>query len=735
MHYRLDAFGRVRYQLVQPGPVVGLRARGVPIALASLCFAALAGVAQAAESAAPLQVLDPVIVTSIRTETSVLDTPASVNVVDGSQMRDGRMQVNLSESLGAVPGLQIQNRQNYAQDLQISMRGFGARSTFGVRGLRLYVDGIPATMPDGQGQTSNIDIATIDRVEILRGPFSALYGNSSGGVLQVFTHEGQAPPSLGASFAAGSDASYRYGIRAQGARGTGPGAMDYTLGISRFTTDGYRDHSEASKNLGNARLGVQLDDDSRLTLLLNHVDLRAQDPLGLTREQYETDPRSAALAEQYNTRKTVKQSQGGLRYERRIDADNELSLMVYYGQRDTGQYQSIPPFVQERPLHAGGVIDLSRDYAGTDLRWTSRLSLAGRALTVIGGLAYDQMTEERLGYRNFIDTSNGPELGVRGELRRDETNRVRNTDPYVQASWDFAQRWTLDAGLRYSTVKFRSRDHFIDGANGDDSGDASYREALPVAALRYAATPGLNLYASFGRGFETPTFNEVSYRPDGLAGLNFDLKPAINTSVEVGAKARAAGGLVTAAIFQTNTEDEIVTAVSSGGRSTYQNAGRTRRNGLELSWDAEYANHWRTQFSYTFLDAKYRDDVCSPAACGMNPIRSGNRIPGIARQAAYASVSWAPPQGWRAGVDARYLSDIYVNDDNSEAAPGYTVVGVGAGYLWQAGHWEWNAFARLDNLFDRKYVGSVIVNEGNGRYFEPAAGRNWVAGLAASYTF
>ena len=686
-------------------------------------------------SAVAVPVLKPVVVTSTRTFTTVLDTPASVDIVPGEDMRRTRLQVNLSESLGGVAGVQIQNRQNYAQDLQVSMRGFGARSTFGVRGLRLYVDGIPATMPDGQGQTSNIDIATIDRIEVLRGPFSALYGTSSGGVLQVFTQRGERPPTVSGSFAAGSDSTYRYGVRANGATGAGVGAFDYSMGVSRFLTDGYRNHSQARKNLANARLGFQLDEDSSITLLLNHVDINAQDPLGVSREQFESAPREAPLASQYNTRKSVRQTQGGIRYERAIDSANELSVMAYYGQRDTEQFLSIPPVAQARPLHAGGNIDLGREYAGTDIRWTSRQQLAGRELTLTGGIAYETMREMRRGYENFIDGPDGVAVGVRGALRRDEINKVRNVDPYVQVSWAFADAWTLDAGLRYSRIKFTSDDRYINPENGDDSGSTRYGKVLPVAALRYAATPDLNLYASVARGFETPTFNEISYRPDGEGGLNLGLQPAVNTSVELGAKWATRNGLLTAALFQTNTRDEIVTATNVGGRSTFQNAGRTRRNGLELSWDGRYAQHLRTQLSYTFLDAKYRDDVCAPGPCGTNPIQAGNRIPGIARHVAYASLSWAPEQGWHAGVDARYVSDIEVNDANSDAASSYTVVGLGAGYVWRAGAWRWDAFARVDNLFDRKYAGSVIVNEGNGRYFEPASGRNWVAGLSATYTF
>ncbi len=458
------------------------------------------------------------------------------------------------------------------------------------------------------------------------------------------------------------------------------------------------------------------------------MHLRAQDPLGLDWEQFRNNPRSVVpAAEQFNTRKTVQQTQGGLVYERRIDADNDLRLMVYYGQRETVQFQSIPPGPQANPRHAGGVISLARDYGGVDARWTSRLQLADRPLTLVGGIARDTLDEQRQGYENFIGAGPTRQLGVQGALRRDESNKVWNSDPYLQASWQFAERWTLDAGVRRSSVRFSSDDHYIVGINGDDSGAARYRKTLPVAALRFQATSDLNLYATAGRGFETPTFNELSYRSDGLPGLNFDLQPSVNTSAEIGAKARTAAGMLTAALFQTRTEDEIVSAGSVNGRATFRNAGRTRRNGLELGWDGEFAQNWRTHAAWTWLEATYQDSFAA--------IPAGNRIPGIARQAAFASLAWAPEQGWRAGVEGRYLSRIYVNDANTDAAPAYFTATAHAAYRLQRQRWTVDAFVRLDNLFDRQYAGSAIINEGNQRYFEPASGRNWSGGVSAAYRF
>ncbi|MDN7435726.1 TonB-dependent receptor [Burkholderia multivorans] len=678
---------------------------------------------------APTATLAPVTVQATRLGTSVLDTPASVDVIDGQQLRARQPGVNLSEGLAGVPGLQLQNRQNYAQDLQLSIRGFGARSSFGVRGVRLYVDGIPGTMPDGQGQTSNIDIASVDHVEVLRGPFSALYGNSSGGVVQVFTEEGSRPPQLSTDVSAGSYGTWRYGMRASGATESGMGLVDYNVSASRFTTDGYRDHSAARKNLGNAKLGIQLDDASRLTIVANSVDLTAQDPLGLTRSQFESNPRAAtAQAEMFNTRKTVQQTQGGLIYERDIDANNSLRAMVYYGQRETVQYQAIPVAAQLPPGSAGGVIDLARNYGGADLRWTSRLSMAGRPLTLIGGLAYDNLTEQRKGYENYAGSAAAPTLGVRGNLRRDETNRVDNLDPYMQLSLQVSPQWAVDAGLRYSTVSFDSNDYYVATGNPDDSGSVRYRKALPVAAIRYMPASDATLYASYGRGFETPTLNELSYRPDAQPGLNFGLRPALSDNFEVGAKKEIAGGLLTAAFFRSDTQDEIVPASSLGGRTSYRNAGRTRRDGVELGWNARLAGDARVQLSYSWLDARYRESVS-------DAIRAGRRIPGTARQAAYAALAWEPREGWQAGVEGRYLSSIAVDDANSDSAPAYFVAALSTGYVWRAGAWRVRAYGRIDNIFDRQYAGSAIVNEGNGRYFEPAPGRNWSAGIGATYSY
>ena len=718
-------------------PRRGHRFREMGVALHAVGFAACLSMPSAMAQAAPAEpdqpaTLPEVVISTPAGNRPVFQIAGSADRVDGDQLREDRLQIHLSESLGAVPGVLVQNRQNLAQDLQLSVRGFGARSTFGVRGVRLYVDGIPATLPDGQGQTSNIDIGSADRIEVLRGPFSALYGNSSGGVLQVFTEDGAGPPKLNLSLAGGSFGTGRTGFKLSG----GTDQMGYVISASRFHTDGWRAHSAADRDLFNAKFHFNLGGGSRLTLVANHVNIRAQDPLGLSAEQLADNPRGAALAQQFNTRKSVDQSQLGLRYEIPINADHQLQLMAYGGQRRTVQYQSIPVAVQQNPLHAGGVFDLDRTYSGLDLRWLGRATLAGRPFTWAAGLAYDDLREQRRGFENYLGPTNAPLLGERGRLRRDERNRARNLDPYLQASWQLAERWRVEGGVRRADVRFASDDRYITASNGDDSQSARYRRWLPTAALRFEASPALALYAAAGRGFETPTLNELAYRAGGAAGANFGLQPASSTSLELGLKARLGGGLLTAALFQTGTKNEIVTLTNVGGRSTFQNAGRTRRRGAELSWLHETRQHWRTQLAYTWIDARYRDAFCSPTPCTpASQVAAGNRLPGIPRHSLFAALGWMPPQGWHAGAELRVLSRVYANDSNRARAPGYLVTALHAGYTRRIGPWDLNAFARVDNLFDRRTIGSVIINEGNGRFFEPAPGRNWTVGVNASYQF
>lgn len=668
-------------------------------------------------------VLPTLYVEATRTDTTYLQTPASVFRIDAPQV-DTSSQVNLTEVVKGVPSLQIRNRENYAQDLQLSMRGFGARSTFGVRGIRLYVDGIPATMPDGQGQTSNIDLSSLDHVEVLTGPFSSLYGNSSGGTILTSTKEGQGKDSIELSYSAGSHDKSRAGLVLQGGA-KGANEPSYVISSSYFDTDGYREHSGAEKVLNNAKLSWNLDDGSKIHWVTNYVKIHADDPQGLTHDQWNANPKQQVpFLKQFNVRKDIEQTQTGVTWSKPINDKNELYAMAYLGNRQVTQYQSIPKSTQDASInHAGGVIDFERDYYGADFRWTGKELLPNTTLSV--GVALDAMDEDRKGFENFNLVNGQPSYGVKGNLRRDEDNTLWNIDPYLQASWQFLPTWRLDTGVRYSNVHYKSKDNYL--SNGDDSGKTDYSKVLPSAALSWQIVPELMAYVSYAKGFETPTFTEMAYRPDGESGFNFDLTASTSDTYETGLKSQNQLGDFTLAVFQTKTKDDIVSAGNSNGRSTFRNADKTLREGLEFAWNKKLWRDLTATASYTYLDATFDADI--PALGSIAQIPSGNAIPGIAKNQAYASLAWQPSHGLYGGVDVQYMDKVYVNDTNSDAAPSYSVTSANVGYAWVMGDWKVNSFARVDNLFDKNYAGSVIVNDGNGRYFEPADGRNWSAGL------
>jgi len=638
-------------------------------------------------------------------------------------------QVQLSEALGGVPGLLARDRQNYAQDTQLSIRGFGARSTFGVRGVRVFIDGVPATMPDGQGQLSHASLLGAERIDVLRGPFSALYGNSSGGVLQVWSAPGREGDPWRVRLNAGADNTLSVGAQLRGVQGR----VDYNIAANHFRTDGWRDHSRARRESLSARIGGELAG-GRIDLLLNHLDSPwAQDPLGLSRAQVAADPRQAtAVATQYNTRKSTRQSQAGLRWSRSMGA-HQVQLMGYGGQRAVTQFLSIPPGPQANPLHAGGVIDLDSTYGGVDARWNWSGQLAGRPLDVVLGANADRQRQDRAGHENFV----GEVLGVRGNLRRDQRDTVQNLDQFLQAWWQLTDRWSLLGGLRHSSVRFQSRDRYITARNPDDSGRRRYEATTPVAGVSFAVTPQWRLHASVGRGFETPTFNELGYRADGLAGLALDLDPARSRSVEVGSKWRTEGGTrLDLTLFRADTDDELAVASSSGGRSTYRNIGRTRRQGAELSWQQAVADDVQFQLAYTWLEAEVRSSylACAGTGCTVptSPVPAGSRLPGVPRQQAFARLEWTPGP-WTWALEGVASSDTVVNDLATERAPGHALLNLEAGHRWTLRSGDLRAFARLDNVLDQRYIGSVIVNDGNGRFHEPGPGRRANVGLQWSW--
>ena len=691
-----------------------------------------AAFAQTAPAAEKPVVLPEVVTSATRTARDAFDLPVAIDSVDRSVIREDRPQVNLSEPLVRVPGVAVLNRQNYAQDLQISSRGFGARSTFGVRGLRLIADGIPATMPDGQAQAATFDLNSAERIEVMRGPFSSLYGNASGGVIQLFTADGPPEPMAGGSAYYGSYNTYKGDAQIGGQNG----AFNYMLDSSYFQSDGYRDHSKVRRDLTNGKFKLPLQE-GVLTVVVNAYDQPdTQDPLGLNRAQFVSNARQAdPAATLFNTRKSVRQNQLGLLYDLDVGANDQLHARTYAGDRQVTQYLAIPLAAQSLPTAAGGVVDLDRGYEGAGLRWTHNAGGEARPFTITTGVDYDRMAEHRKGYIN--------NFGVAGALKRDEQDNVINTGVYTQLEWKFAPRWSTSAGMRYSSVRFSSADYYITPTNPNDSGAITYSKSTPVAGVLFNASPAWNVYANIGRGFETPTFAELAYRTGGASGLNFALQPSTSLSREIGIKGKiGTSARVNLTVFQANTDNEIVVDTSVGGRTTYKNAPQTSRKGVELSAEGYLGAGFEAYLAYTWLDAQFtlpyttNSTNCVSAVASTVTVQSGNKLPGVPGYNVFGELVWRDAaSGFHAGAEVRASGKLYVNDLNCAAADAYTIANLRAGFEQRGKRWRLTEFARVDNITARQYVGSVIVADGNNRFYESSPTRNWLLGVNASLSF
>ncbi len=664
---------------------------------------------------APEVTLDPVSVTATRGAARLFDVPASGDVIDGATIRDGQPAISLSESLVLVPGVFAANRNNYAQDLQLSSRGYGARAAFGVRGVRLYQDDIPATMPDGQGQTGSFSLLSAKRIEVLRGPFSTLYGNASGGVVSVYTEDGTDVPIVNFTASIGSYGTSNVGVKATGIAG----GVGYVAAFSNFDTDGYRDHSSALRQIANAKLTFNATDDTHVTLIANsQYQPRTQDPLGLTYAQWQANPRQAdPVATLFDTNKTINQVQGGAAVDQVLNSDWSLRVTGYGGQRTVRQYLALSGV---GATSSGGVVDLDRNYEGIGARLIYKGILFDRPLTLNVGIDGERLHELRQGFVN--------NNGSLGALRRNEDDDVTSADIYAEAQWDVLPMLSLTLGVRSSQVKYDSVDHYIVGVNPDDSGNRNYYNTSPIFGAVWHAADNLNVYASYGQGFETPTFAEMAYRPAG-PGLNLALDPATSTAYEIGLKwFPAANQRVNLAAFTATTDQEIVVDTATGGRTTYRNASKTHRRGFEAVWDADLGSGVIAHVNYTYLLAEFAD----PYAAGIPPVvtPAGARLPGVPPQQAFGVLEWTPGgfAGFSVAGEVQYVGRIYVNDVNSAFAPAYTIGNARVGFAQDVGRFKISEYVRVNNIANVNYVGSVIVGDTNGRYLRACAWTQLVRG-------
>jgi iron complex outermembrane receptor protein len=619
--------------------------------------------------------------------------------------------IDPAELLQVIPGVQVDSRTNYAQDTRISLRGFGARSAFGVRGIDLQVDAIPMSTPDGQGQLGSVMLDNIGSAQVLRGPIAVLYGNGAGGVIALQT----AVPE-----------SSRLGI---GLNGGDPGLARQTLNgewrnenlalraqFGNSIIDGERPHSRAERQ----QAGVQFfyATANGVDVILKHDysdDPLLQDPLGLTPEQWREDPwQLNAAAELFDTRKIVGHQQTSITVRDNAGA-TRWQTGLWQGERDIEQYLG---FAGDAIASSGGVVDLARDFSGASGTITHSLEFFNLPTEISVGAELAQMQDHRHGYVN--------DFGTAGDLRRDETGDVQSRDIYSLLHLNPVEKLTFYAGARSTNLDIDVVDSFIVTGNPDDSGARDYRESSYAFGANYLLNPAWELFVGSGRGYETPTLTEMAYKSNAT-GLNTELEAAINHQQQWGISYRPDDTReLTITQFIIDTDNEIVVDQSINGRTSYRNAAATERDGIELFGRYDIHPTLRMQLSLQSLDAIY-------SAGQWN----GNQLPGVAGEQYQLGVQWRPfaNDSLQFDLNAQQRSRIYTTDNNQVYAPGFHTFDIGAQgtYPLKSLHFDW--WLKLANLADENYVGSVIVNQANGRAFEPALGRNFSAGIKLTHAF
>jgi iron complex outermembrane receptor protein len=677
--------------------------------------------------------LAPTVVTATRVETNSFDLPVSIDVVEKKDL-DGQLGMTLSESLIRTPGVTAQNRNQMAQDPQISSRGFGSRSAFGVRGVRVLVDGIPLTMPDGIGQPGSVDLDNLKSVEVMRGPFSSLYGNSSGGIINMRTIDISKVNEINAGILFGSFNTKKEKLGASG----NLSGVDYLISISNFSTDGFRQNGETDKNQATLKLSTKINEDTKITILGNWFDQRSQDPQGLNKVLFDANPRSAPVASLETKARVIRNNtQLGFNLEHNLNANNTINLMAYTGHRYNSQY--LPTSVSQSASVSnpdGKNSYYQRSYYGNDLRWTNTGKIYNQDYSLTTGINYGYMSDARMEKSTYKGI-----MALNAATKRDEVNVGYNFDQYMQGQLNIFEKIDFHAGLRRSLVNFRIDDHFFTNDSNNGSGNVSYQKTTPVIGVIWKQNPNLNFYANFGKGFETPTFIEMAYSDPSSGGKsNFSLTPSESDNFEVGVKSFLSNNTrINAALFKTNTYQEII-AQTTGTYSVYMNAGKTSREGFEASLDTNLPQNFNFYSSYSYIDAKFETpfqykDNQYPTPTEYQVLK-GMKIPGTYKNQIYAELSWRYPEfGFKAALEARHNSSMYVNNANTASAPAYTIYNLRAGFEQNLQKWKVSEFLRVENLTDKDYIGSTRVNDGKLYFYEPGASINYLAGINASYQF
>jgi iron complex outermembrane receptor protein len=488
--------------------------------------------------------------------------------------------------------------------------------------------------------------------------------------------------------------------------------------------------------MATANFKFNISDSTKLTSLVNWFDQEAQDPLGLDRARaFKSSTRDSVVPAAVFANTSVKRdhTQIGFNFEHAFNENNKLSITPYVGTRKNAQILTTTPTATTLATTNARLSQIDREFYGTDVRWDNKGNLASMPYNLSFGLTYGKQTDQRLD-NNVL--SGGAPVKV---LNRDEDNIVNNFDQYVQGKLSITDKVDIHAGARHTKVKLQVKDNFTSGTgnNGDNSGSVEYQKTTPVVGAVWKVTPTLNLFANFGKGFETPTFIEAAFDTVAAGAAskpNLSLKPSESNNFELGTKAFITDNTqVNFNIFRITTKNEIVTDQTVSGRSSFTNANDTKRTGAELSINSDFNYGLSSYFSYSLLNAKFDSDFITKN--GAN-IQSGNRIPGTYRSQIYGELAWKyQPLGFTTAVEGRHNSKVYVNDINTDTASSYTIFNLRAGFEQNIANWKLKEYIRVENVFDKEYIGSVRINDSNSLFFEPASDRNYLLGLSAQYKF
>jgi len=655
----------------------------------------------------PNNALEEIVVTATRLSTTLNRVPGGISVVSQDEIQLARQQLALDEALSRVPGLFMQNRYNFAQDLRISIRGFGARAAFGIRGVKILVDGIPETLPDGQGAVDGIDIGAAQQIEVIRGPSSSLYGNASGGVVSVVSEGGPEIPFATARLSAGSYDFRKLQVKTGGQAGP----MNYLLSLSDTEIDGYREHSQAENLQLNGRFDFELSGDSSFLAVINHTDQPvSNDPGGINAAQAAAAPRSARdLNVTFDAGEALEQTRVGFVYVLPIAERHELAVRNYYVSRD---------FANKLPFQGGGAVEIDRFFAGGGISYTYSGAAQDMANRLIVGIDLDDQDDDRRRFDNV--------LGALGPLTFDQNERVKSRGLFVQDVLTISDAIELSAGLRFDEVEFDVTDRFL--SDGNDSGSRTLDDISPMLGIVADLTPTLTLYGTVSTAFETPTTTEFA-DPSGGGGFNLSLEPQKATNYEVGLRGRLGQRTrYEAALFTINVEDELI-PFETAGREFFANAGESDRTGLEFSIQSEPIDGLSFVLSYTYSDFEFDRFIDD------SNDYSGNTIPGNPEHLLFGEVSYAHPSGVFGALDFLFVDDMFANNANSAISEGYTVANLRVGLDRTVGPLILSPFIGVNNVFDEVYNSNLRINAFGGRFFEPGPDRNVYAGVELRYDF